>query len=196
MADLAEITPPIAKANDENYFPYKRDPEKLNREWAVPGTKGLRHRIGGLEKEDVYGNVSHDPENHQLMSEYRAEKVARVANYVDEQEVFGAEEGDLLIVSWGGTYGVMMETVIEMQNEGKKVSLAHFHYINPLPRNTKDIFSRFTKIIVPELNMGQFVLYLRMQYQQFTFHQYNKVQGLPFMVQELTKKFNDLLEEK
>ena len=87
MADLAEITPPIAKANDENYFPYKRDPERLNREWAIPGTEGLRHRIGGLEKEDIYGNVSHDPENHQIMSEYRAEKVARVANYIGEQKV-------------------------------------------------------------------------------------------------------------
>ncbi len=196
MADMADITPPIAKANDENYYPYKRDPERLNREWAVPGTEGLRHRIGGLEKEDIYGDVSHDPENHQIMCEYRAEKVARVANYIKEQEVFGPEEGELLIVSWGGTYGVMMEAVIEMQNEGKSVSLAHFNYINPLPRNTTEIFSRFKKIIVPEINMGQFVLYLRMQYQQFTFQQYNKVQGLPFMVRELTKKFNELLEEK
>jgi len=163
---------------------------------AVPGTEGLRHRIGGLEKEDIYGNVSHDPENHQIMCEYRAEKVARVANYIKELEVFGPEEGELLIVSWGGTYGVMMEAVIEMQNEGKSVSLAHFNYINPLPKNTTEIFSRFKKIIVPEINMGQFVLYLRMQFQQFTFQQYNKVQGLPFMVHELTKKFNELLEEK
>jgi len=196
MADMANITPPIAKANDENYYPYKRDPERLNREWAVPGTEGLRHRIGGLEKEDIYGNVSHDPENHQIMCEYRAEKVARVANYIDKQKVFGPEEGELLVVSWGGTYGVMMEAVLEMQSEGKSVSLAHFNYISPLPRNTTEIFSRFKKIIVPEINMGQFVLYLRMQYQQFTFQQYNKVQGLPFMVHELTKKFNELLEEK
>jgi 2-oxoglutarate ferredoxin oxidoreductase subunit alpha len=196
MSDLAPITPPIAKADDENYFPYKRDAERLNREWAIPGTHGLRHRIGGLEKEDVYGNVSHDPENHQVMSEYRAEKVARVANYIKDQEVFGDQEGDLLIVSWGGTYGVMMEAILEMRNEGKKISLAHFHHINPLPRNTAEIFSRFKKIIVPELNMGQFVLYLRMQFQQFRFHQYNKVQGLPFMVRELTKKFNELLEEE
>jgi len=196
MSELAEITPPIAKANDENYQPYKRSPEKLNREWAVPGTEGLRHRIGGLEKEDGIGNVSHDPENHQLMSEYRAEKVARVAEFVVEQKVYGPEEGDLLVVSWGGTYGVMMEAVQEMQAQGKKVSLAHFHYINPLPRNTEELFSKFTKIIVPELNLGQFVLYLRMQYQQFNFQQYNKIQGLPFMVRELTAKFNELLEEK
>ena len=195
MSDLAPIVPPIAKANDTEYFPYKRDTEKLNRQWAIPGTEGLRHRIGGLEKEDVYGNVSHDPENHQLMSEYRAEKVARVANYIADQEVYGPQSGDLLIVSWGGTYGVMMEAVQEMQKEGKNISLAHFHYINPLPKNTADVFSRFKKIIVPELNLGQFVLYLRMHFRQFEFEQYNKIQGLPFMVKELVELFNKKLEE-
>jgi 2-oxoglutarate ferredoxin oxidoreductase subunit alpha len=130
------------------------------------------------------------------MSELRAEKVARVANYIEDQKVYGPEKGDLLVVSWGGTYGVMMEAVLEMHNEGKKVSLAHFHHINPLPKNTEKIFSNFKKIVVPELNMGQFVLYLRMQFQQFNFIQYNKIQGLPFMVNELTRKFNQLLEEK
>ncbi|MCF8369347.1 MAG: 2-oxoacid:acceptor oxidoreductase subunit alpha [Bacteroidales bacterium] len=195
MADLPEINPPIAKANDPDYYPYKRDPEKLNRQWAIPGTEGLRHRIGGLEKEDIYGNVSHDPENHQIMSEYRAEKVARVANYIKDQEVYGPQSGDLLIVSWGGTYGVMMEAVQEMQEAGKEVSLAHFHYINPLPKNTAEIFSRFKKIIVPELNLGQFVLYLRMNFQQFSFDQYNKIQGLPFMVKELVTLFTRKLEE-
>lgn len=195
MNDLAEIHPPLAKANDPDYYPYKRDPERLNRQWAIPGTEGLRHRIGGLEKEDIYGNVSHDPENHQRMSEYRAEKVARVAEFIGDQEVYGPESGDLLIVSWGGTYGVMMEAVMEMQKEGKSVSLAHFHYINPLPKNTAEVFSRFKKIIVPELNLGQFVLYLRMQFRQFEFEQYNKIQGLPFMVKELVVLFNQKLEE-
>jgi 2-oxoglutarate ferredoxin oxidoreductase subunit alpha len=195
MADLAEIHPPIAKANDTDYYPYKRDPERLNRQWAIPGTEGLRHRIGGLEKEDIYGNVSHDPENHQVMSEYRAEKVARVANYIGDQEVYGPDSGDLLIVSWGGTYGVMMEALQEMQKQGKHISLAHFHYINPLPKNTEQIFSRFKKIIVPELNLGQFVLYLRMHFRQFEFEQYNKIQGLPFMVKELVDLFNKKLEE-
>ncbi len=195
MSDLAPIVPPIAKANDTGYFPYKRDPERLSRQWAIPGTEGLRHRIGGLEKENVYGNVSHDPENHQLMSEFRAEKVARVANYIADQEVYGPQSGDLLIVSWGGTYGVMMEAVQEMQKEGKNISLAHFHYINPLPKNTADVFSRFKKIIVPELNLGQFVLYLRMHFREFEFEQYNKIQGLPFMVKELVELFNNKLEE-
>jgi 2-oxoglutarate ferredoxin oxidoreductase subunit alpha len=195
VSELPGIKPPLAKPNDPDYYPYKRDPKKLNRRWAIPGTEGLRHRIGGLEKEDVYGNVSHDPENHQLMCEYRAEKVARVADYIEEQEIYGPDSGELLIVSWGGTYGVMMEAVKEMHEQGKDVSLAHFHYINPLPKNTEEIFSRFKKIIVPELNLGQFVLYLRMQFQQFTFDQYNKVQGLPFMVKELIKVFNEKLEE-
>ena len=196
MKDLPEIKPPLAKPNEPGYEPYKRDPKKLNRLWAIPGTKGLRHRIGGLEKEDGSGNVSHDPLNHQIMSEYRAEKVARVADYIPEQEIMGDKEGDLLVVSWGGTYGNMIEAVKELQSEGKKVSLAHFNYINPLPKNTKDIFKGFKKIIVPELNLGQFVLLLRMNFPEFKFEQYNKIQGLPFMVKELVVKFNQLLEEE
>ncbi len=196
MADLASINPPIVAADDPDYFPYKRDPERLNRRWAIPGTHGLRHRIGGLEKENIKGNVSHDPDNHQLMSEYRAEKVARVANYIKPQEVLGPPSGDLLVVSWGGTHGNMIEAVQEMLQQGKKISLAHFHNIQPLPKNTAEIFSRFKKIVVPELNLGQFVLYLRMNFQQFKFEQYNKIQGLPFMVKELVDYFNQLLEEK
>jgi len=130
------------------------------------------------------------------MSELRAEKVRRVANYLESQRVFGEKTGDLLVVSWGGTYGVMVEAIQEMQEQGKKVSLAHFHYINPLPKNTAEIFKGFKKIIVPELNLGQFVSYLRMHFQDFKFEQFNKIQGLPFMVKELVDKFNELLEEK
>ena len=195
MANMSSINPPLCEANDPDYFPYKRDPEKLNRSWAVPGTPGLRHRIGGLEKENIYGNVSHDPENHQLMCELRAEKVNRVADYIKPLAVRGDDSGDLLIVSWGGTYGVMIEAYKEMQEQGKKVSLAHFHHIHPLPRNTEEVFSRFKKIIVPELNLGQFVQHLRMNFQHFKFEQYNKIQGLPFMVKELVDKFNQILEE-
>jgi len=195
MKDLAHIKPPIAKANDPDYYPYKRDPKRLNREWAIPGTEGLRHRIGGLEKEDIYGNVSHDPINHQVMCELRAEKVETVADYIKPQEIYGPDSGDLLVVSWGGTYGVMMEAMKEMHEQGKSISLAHFHHISPLPKNTEEIFSRFKKIIVPELNLGQFVMYLRMHFQQFNFEQYNKVQGLPFMVKELCALFNKKLEE-
>jgi 2-oxoglutarate/2-oxoacid ferredoxin oxidoreductase subunit alpha len=196
MADLKPIKPPIVEAEDLIYRPYLRDPEKLNRSWAIPGTLGLRHRIGGLEKENVSGNVSHDPENHQIMCELRAEKVRRVANYIEKQNIIGEDSGELLVVSWGGTFGVMIEAVKEMQSKGQRISLTHFHYINPLPNNTEEIFSKFKKIIVPELNLGQFVLFLRMNFQQFKFHQYNKIQGLPFMVAELVEKFNEILEEK
>ncbi|MCD4745376.1 MAG: 2-oxoacid:acceptor oxidoreductase subunit alpha [Bacteroidales bacterium] len=196
IADLSAINPPIVKPNDPDYEPYKRDNEKLNRLWAIPGSEGLRHRIGGLEKENIYGNVSHDPDNHQLMCELRADKVKRVANYIPKQKIIGKKKGDLLVVGWGGTHGVLLEAVKKMQKKGKKVSLAHFNYINPLPKNTEDIFSNFKKIIVAELNLGQFVLYLRMNFQQIKFEQFNKIQGLPFRVSELVDKFNQILEEK
>jgi len=195
VADLPEINPPIVKANDPNYAPYRRDPEKLSRYWALPGTEGLRHRLGGLEKEDITGNVSHDPLNHQKMSHLRQEKVNRVANYIPELEVEGDEESDVLVVSWGGTYGVMLTAVEELRKEGKSVSLAHFRNIMPMPKNTKEVLSRYKKIIVCEINLGQFVNYLRMTFPEFKFYQYNKIQGLPFMVNELKDQFNALLNE-
>jgi 2-oxoglutarate ferredoxin oxidoreductase subunit alpha len=193
VADLPEIVPPIVKANDPNYKPYRRDPEKLNRFWAIPGTDGLRHRIGGLEKEDGSGNVSHDPMNHQRMTFFREEKVNRVANYIPEQYVYGSEDAELLVVSWGGTYGVMRTVVEKMQKQGKSISLAHFRHIMPLPKNTEAVLSKSKKIIVCEINNGQFVKYLRMSFPQFKYDQYNKIQGLPFMVAELEEKFNTLL---
>ncbi len=195
VADLPEINPPIVEANDPNYAPYRRDPEKLSRYWALPGTEGLRHRLGGLEKDDITGNVSHDPMNHQKMSLLREEKVERIANYVPELKVEGDEEGDVLVVSWGGTYGVMLTAVEELRAEGKSVSLAHFRNIKPLPKNTADVFAKFKKIIVCEINLGQFVNYLRMTHPEFKYSQYNKIQGLPFMVNELKDQFNALLNE-
>jgi 2-oxoglutarate ferredoxin oxidoreductase subunit alpha len=195
VADLANIIPPIVPANDPDYKPYKRNPETLSRRWALPGTAGLRHRLGGLEKDNVFGNVSHDPMNHQLMSELRKEKVERVANFIPEQEVIGDDNADILVVSWGGTYGVMLTAIEELRNEGKSVSLAHFKHIMPLPRNTRDILSRHKKILVCEINLGQFVNYLRMQFPEFAYLQYNKIQGLPFMVAELKDKVNELLND-
>ena len=195
VADLPSITAPIAKANDPDYLPYRRDEEKLRREWAHPGTEGLRHRIGGLEKDNPTGNVSHDPMNHQVMTQIREEKVQRVANYIPEQEIIGDDEGDLLVVSWGGTYGVMLTAIENLQAEGKKISLAHFRNINPLPKNTKDIFKGFKKIIIPEINNGQFASYLRMNFPENNYLQNNKIQGLPFMVSELEDKFNSILNE-
>lgn len=196
VKDLAPINPPIAQANDKDYMPYKRDAETLVRKWALPGTEGLRHRIGGLEKSDGKGIVSTDPLNHQLMCEYREKKVEKIADVIPYQTVDGDKTGDLLVVSWGGTYGSVYTAVKEMQAEGKKVSLAHFKYICPLPKNTNQIFSNFKKIIVPELNLGQFVKYLKISHPEFKYHQFNKIQGLPFMVNELKEQFNKLLEEK
>ncbi|MDP4266588.1 MAG: 2-oxoacid:acceptor oxidoreductase subunit alpha [Bacteroidota bacterium] len=196
VSELPEIKPPLAKANDSNYKPYLRDEVKLNRQWALPGTEGLRHRVGGLEKENIYGNVCQEPMNHQLMCELRAEKVNRVANYIPDQQIIGEESGDLLVVSWGGTYGQVLTAVKEMQKQGKKVSLAHFNYISPLPKNTGQVLSKFKKIVVCELNLGQFIMYLRMMYPEYKYEQYNKIQGLPFMVSELTEKFKQLLEGK
>lgn len=194
--DLPAINPPMADSNDKNFKPYRRDEKTLVRKWAPPGVEGLRHRIGGLEKTNIDGNVSTDPLNHQLMTNIREEKVARIADYIPLQEINGEDSGELLVVGWGGTEGALRSTVSAMQEKGHSISHAHFNYIKPLPKNTREILSGFKKIVVCELNNGQFVNYLRMLYPGFTYHQFNKVQGLPFHVQELTETFTKLLEEK
>lgn len=195
MEDLPKINPPFALPNS-NFKPYARDPETLVRQWAIPGTEGIRHRIGGLEKTDIDGQVSTDPLNHEKMVNYRAEKVKRIAKRLPKQDIFGDPEGDLLVVSWGGTKGAVHTAVEFLQNQGKKISHAHFRYINPLPENSLEVLSKFKKVIVCELNMGQFVQYLRMNFPQIPYLQYNKVQGLPFTISELIEKFNEILMEK
>lgn len=195
MADLPKINPPFAKPNDPDYAPYNRDPETLVRQWAVPGMEGLRHRIGGLEKLSGKGSVSTDNANHQLMVNYRKEKVERVANRIPDQKVEGDENAELLVVGWGGTQGALRCAVQQLQAEGKSIAFTHFNYIMPLPKNTGDIMRRHKKIVVCELNMGQFANYLRMHFEGLTFHQYNKVQGLPFEVNELVEEFNKILGE-
>lgn len=192
MAKLPEIKLRIAKEGDD-YHPYARDPETLARTWALPGTKGLEHRIGGLEKMNITGNISYVPENHQVMTDLRAEKVERIANDIPLQEVYGNPDGgEVLVVGWGGTYGHLYSAVKELRKEGKDVSLTHFNYINPLPRNTKEIFARYKKIIVCELNLGQFASYLRSKCPGFEFLQCNKVAGLPFTVAEVKEKVGQL----
>ncbi len=193
MSELPTITPKIAKDKD-TYKAFARDPETFAREWAVPGMAGFQHRVGGLEK-GIDGTVSHDPDNHQKNTEIRAEKVERVADMIPELEVCGDEKGDLLVVSWGGTYGHTLSAVREMRQNKQRVSLAHFNFIKPLPANTKEVFSNFKKIVVCELNMGQFTSYLRDKLPGFEYHQVNKVKGLPFTVLELTESFNKLLED-
>jgi len=193
MAELPAITPRVAK-DAETFKPYSRDKDTLARDWAFPGMKGFEHRIGGLEK-NITGTVSHDPENHQVNTEIREEKVQRVVDLVPDLEICGDEEGEILVVGWGGTYGHLISTVRQLRLEGKDVSLAHFNYIKPLPKNTKDVFSRFKKIIVCELNLGQFAGYLRDKMPGFNYFQANKVKGLPFTVSELKESINKLLED-
>ena len=193
VKDLPEIKPPFI-ADNSDYQPYERNPKNLARYWALPGQAGMRHRIGGLEKEDVTGTVSHNPLNHERMTFLREEKVQKVVDVIPDLKVIGEESGDLLVVGWGGTYGALISAVKDMQEEGKKVSLAQFNYIKPMPKNTAEVFGRFKNIIVCEINMGQFVGYLRMNLPDFKYLQYNKIQGLPFMIYELKEKFNQILE--
>ncbi|MDR0420919.1 MAG: 2-oxoacid:acceptor oxidoreductase subunit alpha [Prevotellaceae bacterium] len=194
MKDYPLICPPIVHEGDTDYKPYKRDELRLARRWALPETKGLEHRIGGLEKDFITGEASHDPVNHQKMVDIRAAKVARVQDFIPSQEIIGDDSGELLVVGWGGTFGHLFSAVNDLQNEGKKISLAHFNYINPLPKNTEEIFKHFKKIVVCELNLGQFADYLRTKFYGIRFEQYNKVQGLPFTVVELKEKFEQLLK--
>jgi 2-oxoglutarate ferredoxin oxidoreductase subunit alpha len=195
VASLPDITPPVVEANDPDYQPYKRDEKTLARRWAIPGTEGLRHRIGGLEKEDVTGDVTYDPLNHEKMVKLRQEKVERVADYIPKLTVAGEPEGDLLIVGWGSTYGVLLTAIEELKEEGKKISFAHFKHIMPLPKNTEEVLSKFNRILVCENNSGQFVNYLKINFPKLNYLQYNKVQGLPFKVIELKEKINSLLNE-
>ena len=160
----------------------------MNRAWVVPGTKGYEHRIGGIEKEELTGKISYDPENHEIMVKVRAEKVARVANYIPEQEVVGEDKGEVLLVGWGSTRGSLFTVCKDLQDEGKSVSMAHFNYLNPLPKNTAEILSNFKKIVVFELNDGQFANYLRGVYPEFKYEKYNKVQGMPLTVAEIKEE--------
>jgi len=193
LKDLPEIKAHLVKDNDPDYQPYTRDPKTLARSWAFPGQTGLRHHIGGLEKADVTGEISYDPYNHEKMTLMRTEKIARVADHLPPQQVHGEEKGDLLVVGWGGTYGALVTAVEELQEEGKDISLVQFNYINPLPLNVQDIFGGFKKIIVCELNLGQFASYLRSKLPDYKYQQFNKVQGLPFLISELKHKFNEVL---
>ena len=195
MKDMPSITVPWAVKTDEAYLPYKRDPKTLARRWAVPGTPGMEHRIGGLEK-TIKGSVSYTPENHELMVKQRDEKVERVVSEVPDLQVTGKKSGDLLLIGWGSTYGHLVSAATELQEEGYKVSAASFNYIRPLPKNVNKVFAGYKKLVVCELNNGQFADYLRMKHQKFTYHQYNKIQGLPFTIKEIKDYCIKLLEGK
>jgi 2-oxoglutarate ferredoxin oxidoreductase subunit alpha len=192
--ELPAISNRIAKNSSENWHPYDRDEKTLARNWAIPGTPGLEHRIGGLEKDSITGNVSQVPENHQKMTKIRAEKIKRVQDYIPEVKPEFAETGDLLVIGWGGTYGSLHSAVKQINEEGyKNIGFAHFNYINPLPKNTEDILTKFKKIVVCELNNGQFAKILKINFNKFEFLQFNKIQGLPFGNNELIEEFKKLV---
>lgn len=177
---------------EEGYWPYLRD-ERLVRPWASPGTPGLEHRVGGLEKRDGTGNVEYSPSNHEHMSDIRARKVENIADFIPELEVDGEDSGDLLVLSWGGTYGSVRTAVRQAQKENKSVSHAHLRYLNPFPRNLGTLLKSFKKVLIPELNLGQLSLVVRSKYLVDAIS-YNKIQGKPFKVVEVYNKINDVLK--
>lgn len=178
----------------DSYTPYQRNPENQVRYWALPGQEGYMHILGGLEKDNSTGAISTDPENHDLMCRLRAEKIAKIP--VPDVEVQGCkEDADLLVVGFGGTYGHLYSAVEEMSKSGKKVALAHFSYINPLPKNTEEVLKKYKKVVVAEQNLGQFAGYLRMKIDNFTPYQFNEVKGQPFVVSELVAAFTEMLNK-
>ncbi|HKS66621.1 MAG TPA: 2-oxoacid:acceptor oxidoreductase subunit alpha [Candidatus Acidoferrales bacterium] len=191
-ADLPEI-PVKFETNPEGFTPYRRDPETLSRPWALPGTPGLEHRIGGLEKEDITGNVSYDPLNHEHMVRLRAEKVALIANDIPEATVEGDQTGDLLIVGWGSTHGAITAAVKAQRAKGNRIGHLHLRYLNPLPRNVGDILNRYKRIMVPEMNMGQLVTVLRSKF-LVEAQGYNKIQGKPFKQAEIEQRIEEFLD--
>jgi 2-oxoglutarate/2-oxoacid ferredoxin oxidoreductase subunit alpha len=181
--------------NDKvDFQPYRRDPKTLARPWAIPGTPGLEHRIGGLEKEDGTGNVSYDPQNHEKMVHLRADKIARIADDIPKLEIFGKDSGRLLLVGWGSTYGAITSAVELAQRKGASVSSIHLRHLNPFPVNLGEILERFDKVLVPELNLGQLRLLIRARYLVDAIG-LNKVQGKPFKVTEIVKAISEILGE-
>lgn len=183
---------PTGPNSEDEFHPYLRD-ERLVRPWAKPGTPGLEHRVGGLEKRDVTGNVEYSPENHQHMSDTRARKIAGIADFIPAQEVDGPESGDLLVLSWGGTYGSVRTAVRKAQSEGLSVAHAHLRYLNPFPRNLAEIIGKYGKVLIPELNLGQLSLIIRSQFLVDAVS-YNKIQGKPFKVVEVYNKITEVMQ--
>jgi 2-oxoglutarate ferredoxin oxidoreductase subunit alpha len=192
--DLPDISPKF-RTDPNNYLPYLRDEATLSREWAIPGTPGLEHRIGGLEKQDKTGNVNYEPENHEKMVHLRAEKVERVANDIPLAKVEGNEKGDVLVVGWGGTYGAIRSAVEAKRAEGKSVSHLHLRYVNPLQKNVGEILYNFKHVLVPEINLGQLIKVLRSKYLVPAVG-LNKVQGQPFKSSEIEEKIDAILGGK
>jgi len=185
VSELPDISTTFAEANGEPFEPYRRDPDTLARPWAIPGTPGLEHRIGGLEKADVTGAISYDPDNHDLMVRLRAQKVAGIAADIPELAVDDPDgDADLLVIGWGSTYGPITAGVRRARREGISVAQAHLQYLNPLPRNTGDVLRRYPRVLVPEMNLGQLAMLLRAEFLVDAVS-YTKVRGRPLTAREL-----------
>ena len=194
LADYPVIVPPYVRPEMQgSWTPYQRDEKTGSRYWAIPGTEGFTHILGGLEKDNKTGAISTDPENHDLMTRLRAEKIAKIE--IPDVEIEGDKnDADLLIVGFGGTYGHLHAAMDELRATGKKVALAHFKFINPLPKNTAEVMKRYKKVVVAEQNMGQFAGYLRMKVDGFVPYQFNQVKGQPFLVNELVQAFEEIIK--
>jgi len=192
-ANLPDIR--VANADDPATFrPYQRDPDTLARPWAVPGTKGLEHRIGGLEKADITGNVSYDPDNHHRMQLLRQAKVAGIADDIAPLDVFGPAEGELLILGWGSTYGAIRSAVERLQAAGRSVAHAQLRHLNPFPANTETVLRSYRKVLIPEVNLGQLLLLIRARY-LIDAVGYDKVRGKPFRIAEIVDEAERILAE-
>ena len=198
LKEYPAINPPyVTPEMQEGWKPYQRDLETMVRSWAIPGTEGFQHRLGGLEKDYDTSAISTDASNHQKMTLTRQAKIDYIANCIPEQEVLGdKDDAELLIVGWGGTYGHLYSALETMQKQGKKVALAHFQYINPLPKNTVEILKKYKKVVVAEQNMGQFATLLRAKVPGLNVYQFNRVKGQPFNVLRLVEEFTKIMEEK
>ena len=196
--EFPAIRPPFVPGElRENWTPYMRDEATLSRYWAIPGTPGLMHRLGGLEKDEKTGAISTDPANHARMVETRRRKVALIAEDIPLQEVkCDSPEADTLLIGWGGTYGHLYDAAEELNRQGRKVALAQFRYINPLPRNTGEIFARYKRLIVAELNTGQFADYLQARFPDKLFRRINKVEGQPFLVHEIVDRVKEIIDSE
>jgi 2-oxoglutarate ferredoxin oxidoreductase subunit alpha len=186
---------PTFRTDPNGFMPYLRDEKTLARPYAIPGTPGLEHRIGGLEKQNISGNVNYEPENHELMVKLRAEKVDRIADDIPPAKVEGDAKGDVLLVGWGGTYGAIKTAALKLRARGVNVSHLHLRYLNPMPKNVGEILYNFKHILVPELNMGQLVKVLRSKYLVPAIG-LNKIQGQPFKSKEIEKKVEETLKGK
>jgi 2-oxoglutarate ferredoxin oxidoreductase subunit alpha len=191
IEDLPQIEVKFAD-DPANFLPYSRDEQTLSRPFAIPGTPGLEHRIGGIEKEHLTGNVNYDPENHHFMVKLRQEKIDRVADSIPELEVFGEPTGKVLVLGWGSTYGSITSAVERLQREGRSVSSAHLRYLNPFPKNLGEVLSGFERVIIPEMNLGQLATMIRAKY-LIDAVAFSKVKGRPFQIREIIEKVEEYL---